>query len=79
MLFAENAGFLAGLDFTANINFRRRIVADQHNSQPGTRPSRCQSANFSRSFGADFSSDLITIQDACGHSTSDKGTEILAL
>ncbi len=66
-LLAVKADFLAGFDLAPHVNLRRRVVPDEHDSQPGTHTRGRHGFHFRGDFASDVLRDPGSVEDGSWH------------
>ena len=70
VLLAQDAQLFAGLHLATNVNFRRRIVANQHHGQSGPKPVGGELLDLFADFGANLRRDFGSVENDCWHAPS---------
>ena len=61
---AGEAELAAGRDFAVHVDFRRRVVADEHGCKARLDSHRRERSDFAREFGVDLISNCVAAQDS---------------
>src|ERR1700733_3978770 len=67
MLLTVDANFLAGFNFAAHVNLRRRVVAGEDDGEAGAHSGGSHGFYFHGHFAADVAGDLRAVEDSGRH------------